>query len=164
MNAAQRKTAVIAAAKRLLECAPLAIVSYSELSATVGFDIKEQRWIIQSAMKAINSEFGVVFGSVRSEGYRRLERGDGALFVGGRGLRRIRRASRSAYRFASNAARHANEMTADQRRKHNQQLAALGLIDHLSMARTIATLPEDPPQAGAPVDPLAGFRAALGVA
>lgn len=160
MNSLQRKEVVVLTAKRLLDVAIDEVVSLKQLSEAAGVDVSAERWIVQSALRAVNAEHGAVFATVRGEGYRRLAHGDGALFAGNRGLYRIRRASRAALKAASNAARHANDMTADQRRRHNQQIASLGLIAHLTMARTVEAMPETPRQAP---DPLGGLREALGL-
>lgn len=162
MNKLQRKKAVIAVATRLLAANTDEITSIQQLSEAAGLNVADDRWIIQSALRAINAEYGAVFATVRGEGYRRLTHSDGALFAGGRGLYRVRRASRAALKTAINAARHANDMTADQRRRHNQQMASLGLISHLTMARTVDAMPEID-RAPAHPDPLAGLRQALGV-
>lgn len=160
MNKLERKEAVISAAKRLLDAATDEIVSLDQLSTAAGIDCRAERWVVQSALRAVNTEYGAVFATVRGEGYRRLAHTDGALFAGSRGLRRIRNAGRAASRTATNAARHANDMTPDQRRRHNQQVACLGLITHLTLTRTVGAMPEDEPQRP---DPLAGMREALGL-
>lgn len=161
MNKLERKEAVVDTAKRLLAASIDETVSLRQLSEASGQDLTADRWIIQSALRAVNAEYGVVFATVRGEGYRRLPHGDGALFAGGRGLYRIRRASRAALKAAGNAAKHANDMSAEHRLRHNQQMASLGLIAHLTLARTVDAMPEAQPQERH--DPLAGLREILGV-
>lgn len=160
MNKLQHREAVVAVARRLLATPTDEIVSLEQLSEAAGCDIVQYRWILASAFKAVNADFGAIFATVRKQGYRRLDRATGTLFAGARGLHRIRRASRSALKLATNAAKHANDMTAEQRRRHNQQMASLGLISHLTMVRTIETMPEGQPKQA---DPLAGLKEALGV-
>lgn len=161
MNKLQRKEAVIRVAHRLLDVKTDEIVSLRQLGDAAGYDLTADRWIVSSALKAVNAEYGAVFATVRGEGYRRLAHGEGALFAGGRGLYRVRRASRAAIKAATNSAKYANDMTPDQRRRHNQQMASLGLISHLTMARTVETFPDAAPLPR--TDPLAGLREALGV-
>lgn len=162
MNKLERKEAVVRVAKRLLDVPIDEVVSVRQLSEAAGHDLYAERWIIGTALRAVNSEYGAVFATVRKEGYRRLAHGNGALFAAARGLKRVRRAARAGIKSAGNAAKFANDMNAEQRRQHNQQMAALGLIDHITMARTVHTMPEESPPV--PADPLAGLRAALGVA
>lgn len=159
MNSLERKECVVLTAKRMLEVAIDEVVSLKQLSDAAGRDVSADRWIVQSALRTVNAEYGLIFATVRGEGYRRLAHSDGALFAGNRGLYRVRRASRAALKAATNAQRHANDMTAEQRRRHNQQMSALGLIGHLTMNRTVEVMPEAPPRP----DPLAGLREALGI-
>lgn len=159
MNKLQHKEAVVRVARRLLETKVDEVVSLQQLSDAAECDLGQYRWVVTSAMRVVNGEFGAVFATVRREGYRRLDRATGALFAGNRGLHRIRRASRSAMRIAGNAARFANEMTAEQRREHNQKMAALGLVNHLTLAKTVQSMPETPAERP---DPLAGLREAIG--
>lgn len=160
MNKLERKEAVIKTARRLLDVAVDDIVSIAQLSEAAEQDLLGERWIISAALRAINAEYGAVFATVRKEGYRRLANSDGALFAGNRGLYRIRRAGRTAMRYATNAARHANDMSGEQRKLHHQQLATLGIIAHLTRDRSVATMPDDAP---AKDDPLAGLKQALGL-
>jgi hypothetical protein len=162
MKQLERKQAVIRVAQRFMQTPIDEIVSLEALSAAAGVDVRDNRWIIGAAQRAINADYGAVFATVRSEGYRRLANAEGTLFAGARGLYRIRRASRAGIRMAHNAAKHANDMTAEQRRRHHQQMASLGLIAHLTMARTVAAMSEDPPPPP-PTDPLGGLRQALGL-
>lgn len=161
MDKYERKQVVLRTAQRFLETPSGSIVPLAQLSLAAGVDlaISTNRWAISEARKMINREHGLVFATVRKEGYRRVERDDGAVFAGAHGLRAVRRRARTTMRTADNAARFANGMTAEQRRRHNQQMASLGLIDHLSMDRTVRSLPDEP----AKTDPLDGLRAVLGV-
>lgn len=160
MNKLERKECVIKVARRMLAVKIDEIVSMQQLSEAAGQDLVENRWVISSALRAVNAEYGAVFATVRGEGYRRLANSEGALFAGNRGLLRVRRASRTAMKYSTNAARHANDMTPDQRRRHNQQMSSLGLVAHLTMARAVEVMPEDSPPERP--DPLKGLRAALG--
>lgn len=160
MNKLERKECVIKVARRMLGVHIDEIISIQQLSAAAGQDLVENRWVISAALRAVNAEYGAVFATVRGEGYRRLANSEGALFSGNRGLLRVRRASRAAMRFSTNAAKHANDMTADQRRRHNQQMSTLGLVAHLTLQRSVETQPEEAPPERA--DPLSGLRRALG--
>lgn len=151
-------SAVARAADRLMLVPVGDVISIRELSLAAGDDLDAKRWIVRAALNSVNAQHGAVFETVRKAGYRRVDHAAGAVLVGLHGIRKSRRVSRRAQKMANNSARFANDMTAEQRRQHNQQMAALGLIEHLSMARTVRTMPDEPQK----TDPLAGLRAAIG--
>ncbi len=120
---------------------------------------RDYYFIVARARGLLNQESGTVFATVTREGYRRLAGITGAEYEGKRSLSKVRRTVRRGQRFVSNALHHANDATPRQRREVYQNLAALGIIEHLTMARTVKTMPDEP---RAPEDGLAGLRAAIG--
>lgn len=158
MFAATQTEVVLRVADRMMRSSIGAIISHGELSAAAGCDIKQHRWLVMRAARLLNKQHGIVFATVRGLGYRRLGGADGVDHAGDRSLTRVRRAARHGTRFLESAMHHANDMSADQRRQANSRLCALGLIQHLSMSRTVKTLPGDQPP---PADGLADLRRAL---
>jgi hypothetical protein len=148
-------------AERLYAVSIGAVATYEELSAAApGKELRgRDRHLILKAMDALNKAYGIVFKVEQNEGYRRLSHAEGIEYTGSRGLTKCRRASRVAVRRTTNALRTANDVSPEVAKAANQRLFALGMIEHLSMARTVRALPEHP----ARVDGLAPLRAALGI-
>jgi hypothetical protein len=59
-----------------------------------------------------------------------------------------------------NAVHHANDLTPAEQRTANQRLAVLGLVEHLTKAKVVKTMPDEPKN---PKDDLTGLKAALGI-
>ena len=114
---------------------------------------------VGAAKYLLNRECGAVFATVRREGYRRLDSSTGVNFAGSTGMGRVRRVTKRFSNLVTHALRHANGISTADRRQANQRLATLGLIEHLTLNRTVRTMPEEELQ---PADPLEGLRRALG--
>jgi len=113
--------------------------------------------MVARAQRLLNAEIGAVFATVRGEGYRRLTNAVGADHTTDIALLRIRRQSQRGQKIATMAIRFANDITDTDKRKVYQKLGALGLIEHLTLRKTVNTMPDDKPKD----DPLAGLREML---
>lgn len=118
-------------------------------------------WMIQRARELLNKEYGMVFATVRGEGLRRLTSSIGVKYVGERSLLGIRKAARRGSRRLGNAVRFSNDITPSARRLANSQQCALNLMEYISMAKTVATLPDEAPTK--PDDGLSKLKEALGL-
>jgi hypothetical protein len=149
---------VLAVAERLLETSIDQVVKYEDLAAAADCDdIEQARWIVMAALKLVNKENGAVFSNERKVGYRRLSSEAGVKHAG---MKRTRSAARNGQRVLTNAIHHANDLSPTEQRETNQRLAVFGLVDHLTKAKIVKTMPDQPPEKP---DPLAGLKAALGV-
>lgn len=156
----QQPPAVLALAELLANSPVGEIISYDTLNKELGFNLlaARNRWVIGRARDLLNERHGLVYATVRSQGLKRLPMAEGAEYAGEKPLLRIRSAARAGIRRLTNSVRHTNDLSPIQSRQANTRLCALGLIQHLSMSRTVATLPENIPP---PVDGLEPLRAAL---
>jgi hypothetical protein len=152
---------VLAVAERLMETSIDQIVNYEVLAAAADCDdIDQARWIVMAALKLVNKESGAVFANERKIGYRRLSSEAGVKHAGEKGLKRTRSAARNGQRVLTNAIHHANDLSPTEQRTANQRLAVFGLVEHLTRAKIVKTMPDQAPERP---DPLAGLKAALGV-
>lgn len=123
------ETAAIAA--RLREAAVGETVSYDELSAAIGRDIRKRRHLLYAGMRAVERETGAVFGTERGVGVRRLPT-DEASKIGAHARKRIRRAAHRAAGRIDRAVKRANDLPDDVARKSYGEIATLRLLEHLS--------------------------------
>jgi hypothetical protein len=79
--------------KALLQAAPIGeIVTLDAMSDEIGMPIARHRWMLYAATRQLQYEFGFVFASVRSQGYRRLP-SEEIPKIGETARKRIRRAA-----------------------------------------------------------------------
>jgi hypothetical protein len=134
---------VLRIAERLLEVSHDATVSDLEISVAAGEDITRKPYVVQQALDKLNREHGAVFKRERGVGWRRLPPGVGVAYAGQQGLKRTRRASRRGRVRTSNALHHANDLSAEERRKAHQTITTLGLTEYLAQDRVVRTMPEE---------------------
>jgi len=118
-------------------------------------------WMVQRARAMLNEQYGMIFATVRGEGLRRMDSRAGVKHTGERSLLGIRRAARRGSKRLGNAVRYSNDLTPSDRRLANSRQCALSLIEHLSLAKNVATLPDEAPPK--PVDGMEMLRLALGL-
>lgn len=148
---------------RLAQASIDEIVEHRELRAMMPSSIVgriDHYVLAQRAQRLLNAENGAVFATVRREGYRRLANTVGANYTTNTALVRIRRQSRRGQKMATLAIQFANDSTDSERRQVFQKLATLGLIEHLTLAKTVKTMPEEPQPTD---DPLDGLRRLLNI-
>jgi hypothetical protein len=83
MDSGQR-TEVLAVAELIIATPIDQIVSYDDMSAAAGCDVRQKRWIILQAKALMNREHGIVLSPKRGIGYRRLGSESGVRHAGGR--------------------------------------------------------------------------------
>lgn len=133
---------VRALAERLKETTVGSIVTYDALSAAIGREVRENRYLLQRALEVVRDECGALFGNVARTGYQRIPSAD-AYKIGALGRARIRKkAARSAKSIAS-ALSTANDMPNEARLKATQELAALGLIQQMARDNNLPKPTED---------------------
>lgn len=161
------RNAVIAVKEVMEQVSTDQIVPHEVLKATIQLHVPESQApgypyypIVGKAMEILNSEIGAVFASVNGVGYRRLSSNNAVSYAGERPLNRVRRVARRGYRHLSNAFRHANDLSPVEQSQALQRMGSLALIEHLTMAKTVATMPRERTP---PSDPLKPLRDALGV-
>jgi hypothetical protein len=161
-SAEQQQALVLRITERLHAASIGDVVSYAQLSTAAGVDIlaENRRWMIERAREMLIKDHGVAFATVRGEGYRRLGAAPGVDYVSLKGVTRVRRVARLFTRRVQRLVHHANDLSPAEQRTANQRLCALGLIEHISRAQTVSTLPEVPQPKP---DGLDGLRQALGM-
>ncbi len=120
-------------------------------------------YCVSRAKDLLNKETGAVFATVKSFGYRRLNASNGVIYAGERPLNRVRRLTRRARNHLFNAIQHSNDLSASDRRQAFQRASTLALIEHLTLAKTVRTMPDDDNSIIDREDPLKVLRDSLGV-
>jgi hypothetical protein len=156
-----QQTVILAVAEALLAVSMDQIISYGELSRVAERNVQhnDHRWIVTLAREQVNKTHGLMFACERKVGYRRLSSESGVKFAGENGIKRTRSAARNGSRRLQNALATANELAPAEQKLANQRLATFGMVDYLTKARTVKTLPDTAPEP----DGLAGLRTALGL-
>lgn len=113
--------------------------------------------LVERAKRLLNAENGAIFATVRGEGYRRLANVVGADYSTNVALLRIRSQSRRGQKLATMAIEFANDANDSDKRRVYQKLGTLGLIEHLTMRKTVQTMPEEKPT----INSLAGLAELL---
>jgi hypothetical protein len=114
--------------------------TYADLSAAIGRDVRDARFLLLRAIRLANRQEGALFGVVTRVGYRRMPATDAHLF-GQATRQRIRRAARHGSETIGNALDRANDMPADVRRKALAEVSALNMLAHVSGERITQALP-----------------------
>lgn len=104
------------------------VVTNDQLSAELGRDIRKCRHLLYSAFNHIQRENGIIFGSLRGQGYQRLLV-EQAPHVGSTARRKIRRTARQASKKLTAVLARANDVSNDVRIAANRELSVLGLLD-----------------------------------
>jgi hypothetical protein len=138
-------TDISPAVARLVEllCAssPQQVLTYQELSAAAGRSVLGARHLIASAKRICERDHGVVFGTERGVGVKRLAV-DEIVNVGNRARAHIRSTARHAHRTIVRGTQGLNDLSPDQQRRQNAELTALALIEHVSTDRSVASRPD----------------------
>lgn len=127
-----------AMATRLLAVPVGGSVSYADLSAAIGRDVRAEntRYLIYAGMKLAQREAGAIFANDRGKGYVRLA-ADDAHKVGHTARSRVRRIARHASKQIHAALTRANDVAPESQRKANAELSALGLLEHVAKDRNV---------------------------
>jgi hypothetical protein len=129
----------------LLNATPIeGVATYGKISEAIGFDVARRRWLLPAALRLANAETGAIFATQRSIGYQRLP-GSEAHALGRHARGRIRRISKSTQQVITQALILTNDLSDDERRRAHSELAALGLIQHLSLDRNMPQVVGDRP-------------------
>jgi len=121
----------LALVERLREVSIEETITYDDLSKVIGRDVRHVRHLLASARARVLKEHGILFGTERSVGLRRVAASE-AHYVGQHARSGIRRkATRSAKQIRQAVSR-ANDMPPDATRKAYSEISTLGLIEHLA--------------------------------
>lgn len=158
-NTAAGQRTVLAVRDRLATVPVDQVIAHTELQRLIPNHLLTLYYVfVQRAQRMLNAENGAVFATVRGEGYRRLTNSTGAEYSANTALLRIRSQSRKGQKVATMAIRFANDISNTDKRRIYQKVASLGLIEHLTMAKTVQIMPDEPVPVTKPADPLAGLR------
>jgi hypothetical protein len=157
-----QQTVILAAAEALAAVPMDQIITYDELSRVTGYNVQhnDHRWIVTQAREHVNKTHGSMFANERKVGYRRLSSESGVKYAGERGIKRTRSAARTGSRRLQNTLARANDLSPNEQKLANQRLAVFGMVEYLTKARTVRTIPDEEPQQP---DGLEGLRSALGL-
>jgi hypothetical protein len=144
LDSGQRQQ-ILQVAECLLGASVDTTVTFLELSQAAGIDVMQNRYIVMAARKLLSEEYGIQFAPERGMGLRRLGSAAGVRHAGETGLRRARNAAKNGHRNLSNSLRVANDLSDEETRRANQQLATFGLIEHLAQPRMVRQMPADAP-------------------
>lgn len=126
----------------LMNCAVGETVTYSDMSKSIGRDVRRVRHIVYTAMKIANEEAGAIFDTLRGIGYVRRAPAD-ADKKGSHARKHVRRVMRATAKTMINASKRANDMPASARRAVNAEIAAAQLIAHVSRDRSVASMGDE---------------------
>jgi hypothetical protein len=118
----------------LRECPIGEIVTYKDMNAVIGRDIKKNRYAWLRANRLFNEECGAIFVSVRGEGYRRI-RDDEAPIIVAPVLHRQRRSLHRLQKTLKNTYEKSNSLSDEDRRGITRQRTHLLLACHILQAR-----------------------------
>lgn len=114
--------------------------TYAALSKAIGRDVATAaRSSLTSARNIAAREHGAVFVPIRGLGLRRLPPEE-APEIGAAGRRKVRRAARNATRTMLRLAEASNGLPPEAQRKLAAEVAALGLIEHVSGDKPAAAI------------------------
>jgi hypothetical protein len=142
ISVTQHSADVRAIAELLADTTVGETATYAAMSAAIGREIRDCRYIALRALKVVNDETGALFSAVRGVGYRRLPMAE-AADVGQSARQRIRATSRRARKHITNAIAKANDLPSDLMRKVNAELSALGLIEHISRDKAVSDMGDE---------------------
>ena len=108
-------------------------ITYDRLSASIGRDVRQSRYLLSSARRILVRE-GILFGTESGKGLARL-RADQIAHIGHTTRKKIGRASRVAVKKMSIATRKTNNMSPEDMKKANAEISVLGVMIHLSADR-----------------------------
>jgi hypothetical protein len=125
-----------------LMAAPIGeVASLASLSAALGSDISLRRYIVASAIRIANREYGALFTSVRGIGYKRMPVVD-ACQIGETARSSIRRKARKAANTIMRAVEATNDLDDAPRKKAIGEASNLSLIAHISTDKARKSVPE----------------------
>ena len=117
-----------------------ATIEYGTLTEAIGRDIQAHRWLLQAAVKAIETETGSLYETVRNVGVKRLPPED-LPGVGLNTIRKVRRASKKGYHRL--AAVRTNSLSPEDAAKIIAHRSQLGAISMVADGRKTATLTKE---------------------
>lgn len=103
-------------------------VTFAAMSAQLSRTVGGADCYLQSALRIIERDEEIVFGSVRGVGYKRLSDAEIATTIGPAAITRMRRAATRATRSVLTA--RDEKLTNEERVKRNTTLSFLGMIRH----------------------------------
>lgn len=123
------------------------VATQQELTHVLGRNIRQHRHLLYSAIKHLQFNDGIFFGSRRGEGYERCL-SEQVPHVGSTARRRIRRTARAATKTMTAVLTKANDVSNETRIAANRELSMLGLIEiasqdrHLPPNESVASAPQ----------------------
>jgi len=128
---------------------------------------KNQRYeLVRKAVTRLRQERGIIFVTVKGEGYRHLNNIVGVNHIGGTSITKVHKvADRGSKALGSAMHHHGHNLSASDSRTNSNRQAILGLVKYLASEKTVAVLPEshEPYRPADPISGLAGLRKTLGI-
>lgn len=121
---------------RLGEVSMGELVTLDHLSAAIGQNVKQVRYLIYRALDAIEKQSGAKFKTVYNVGYQRLKN-DELIKIGQTARRRVRGVAKRANKGMDAAMRVANDLTPEQTNALLREQSSLGLIEHFSRDKNL---------------------------
>jgi hypothetical protein len=112
------------------------VITYDELSGTIGRDIQTKRYLLEAAQDRLLKQ-RKVFGCVYGVGLKRLDDSE-IVECSLHAFRKIRRMSRKAATRLTSV--EWNHLTSEEQRRHNLHLSVLGAIIHTATPRNMQHL------------------------
>jgi hypothetical protein len=113
-------------------------LSYTDVSAAIGRDVRKHYWLLRSAMERVEKESGSLLAVVRSIGVKRLA-SEELSGVGADAIRKVRRTARRGYNRLDTI--RTNDLPQSEATKivaHKSQLGAITLVADGRKTSTVA--------------------------
>jgi hypothetical protein len=124
---------------RLMKCAVGEIVSYEELNALIGRDVRNgAHYALATACKKAMRQTGAVFGVIRKVGVKRLNDEEIAQSLTGP-VERIHRTANAGLRRGA-CVENFSALPRELQAQHNANLSLLGVMSHFTKGRQITAL------------------------
>ena len=113
------------------------LVTYEELSELIGHDVTQSkgRGYLETAKRRLLKDHAIVFGTIRTEGIKRLSDEEIARTVGKRYIKAVRSKSRKAY--DENTSVNFDSLTPDAKISHQCTMTILALMKHVTDRKSV---------------------------
>jgi hypothetical protein len=130
------------------------------------FNQNQRYTMVRKAITRLRQERGLIFVTVRGEGYRLLNSIVGVNHIGGVSIDRVHNAADRGSRDLGDALHHhGRSLSAADTRTNSNRQAVLGIVRHIAKQKTVDRMPEadEPYKPADALSGLAGIRKILGV-
>lgn len=119
------------------------IVTHAALSSAIKSKEKVPTWVFYPARLIANQQFGIILGSVKGVGYKRLTTAEMPV-VGGHARRRVSAIAKTSSRSLGNAIRKTNDIDDETKKRAIAEMTSLDLVAFIASSRVVPTQETEP--------------------